>query len=333
MRHLGNTPVFRLPSGEIVPGSIAEIRYYSIGGMQQWVMIRGESVANPVLVLVHGGPGFSEMRLFRHFNAELEKSFTIVYWDQRGTAKSFDPHIPASSMTVEQFIADLNELVDIVRERLGKDKVAIYGHSWGSALAVLYVARFPEKISVYAGAGQIGDWPASERICYSFTLAEAERRGNEKAVRELRAIGPPPHSARSVMAARTWLTRFVGFIRGMSLWKFSLLVISGPECSVFDLPNIIRGTRFSTETMWTEVSALDLTKAVPSLQVPVSFFLGRHDHVVAPETSQAYFDMLAAPQKELVWFEESAHEPPFEETARFNEIMSGTVRRIAAAAS
>jgi pimeloyl-ACP methyl ester carboxylesterase len=104
------------------------------------------------------------MRLFRRFNAALEKAFTVIYWDQRGTAKSFDPKIPVSSMTVEQFIADLDELIDIVRKRLGKNKVALYGHSWGSALGVLYAARFPEKISVYVGAGQVGDWPASEAI-------------------------------------------------------------------------------------------------------------------------------------------------------------------------
>lgn len=331
MRHAGRTPAFRLPSGGILPGSIAEISYLPIGGIEQWVMIRGENVANPALVLIHGGPGFSEMRLFRHFNAALEKAFTVVYWDQRGTAKSFVPHIPASSMTVEQFIADLDVLIDTIRKRLGKDKVTLYGHSWGSALGILYAARFPEKVSVYVGAGQVGDLPASERICYSFTLAEAERRGNRKALRELRSIGPPPHTARLLMQERKWLTRFTGFVRGMSLWEFSRIVVSSPECSIFDLPNILRGVRFSTGTMWAEVSALNLTKAAPALRMPVFFFLGRHDHVIAPEISQAYFSMLAASPKELVWFENSAHEPPFEEPARFNEIMSGSVRQAALA--
>jgi pimeloyl-ACP methyl ester carboxylesterase len=127
-------------------------------------MIRGESVTNPVLILVHGGPGFPEMRLFRHFNAALEKSFTVVYWEQRGTDKSFDRKISRSSMTVEQFLADMDELVDLIRKRFGKDKVTVYGHSWGSALGVLYSARFPEKVSAYVGACQIGDWRASELL-------------------------------------------------------------------------------------------------------------------------------------------------------------------------
>jgi len=329
MKHRGSTPPFLGPSGEVLRGSIAEVGYLRLGGLDQWVMIRGENVANPLLVLVHGGPGFPEMRLFRTFNAPLEKDFTVVYWEQRGTDKSFDPKIPKSSMTVERFIADLDELVEATRIRFGQDKVALYGHSWGSALGVLYAARFPDKVSAYVGAGQIGDWPASERICYGFTLAEAERRGNRRALRELRAIGPPPHTAQRMIVQRKWLTLFVGMVRGLSLWKFSRIMIDGPESSLWDLPNILRGTEFSTYTLWDEISALNLVKAAPALAMPVFFFIGRHDHVIAPETSVAYFDRLIAPSKRLVWFEESAHEPPFEEPAKFNAAMAALVRPFA----
>jgi pimeloyl-ACP methyl ester carboxylesterase len=328
MKHLGSTPPFRGPNDEILPGSIAEIGYRRLGGLDQWVMIRGESLANPPLILLHGGPGFPEMRLFRSFNTPLERHFTVVYWEQRGTDKSFDSKIPKSSMTVEQFIADLDELVDAVRKRLGKDKIAIHGHSWGSALGVLYAARFPDKVAAYVGSGQIGDWLASEVICYQFTLTEAEHRGNRKALRELRAIGPPPHTARRVMVQRKWLTRFVGMVRGMSMWRFLRIIIGGPECSVLDLSNILRGTLFSTNAMWDEVSALNLVKAAPVLAMPVFFFIGRHDHVIAPETSVAYFDRLGAPSKRLVWFEESAHEPAFEEPAKFNAAMVEFVRPV-----
>jgi pimeloyl-ACP methyl ester carboxylesterase len=326
MKHWGTTPPFRGPKGETLPGSIAEIAYLRLGGLDQWVMIRGESVANPPLILLHGGPGFPEMRLFRTFNEPLEKSFTVVYWEQRGTDKSFDRKIPKSSLTIEQFIADLNELVDAVRKRLGKEKVAIYGHSWGSALGVLYAARFPEKVAAYVGTGQIGDWPASELSSYAFVLAEAERRHNRKALKELHAIGVPPHTFRNMLVQRKWLMRFIGIVRGMSFWRFFQITIGGPEASIFDLPNILRGSLFSPNAMWTEISALNLVKAVPVMQMPVFFFIGRHDHVVASETSAAYFDILTAPSKRLVWFEESAHEPPVEEPAKFNLAMAELVR-------
>jgi pimeloyl-ACP methyl ester carboxylesterase len=115
-------------------------------------------------------------------------------------------------------------------------------------------------------------------------------------------------------------------LRGMSLWRMSRIILAGPECSIFDLPSILRGMLFSTYNMWTEVSALNLIRAVPVLRVPVFFFIGRHDRVIAPKTSIAYFDMLTAPSKKLVWFEESAHEPPFEEPAKFNALMAELVR-------
>ena len=142
------------------------------------------------MILLHGGPGWSETGFFRHFNAPLEKSFTAVYWDQRGAGKSFDRTIARSSMTVEQFICDLDELVDGVCQRLDKAKVAIFGHSWGSALGVLYAARFPEKVAAYLGCGQIGEWAAAEAASYEFALAEARRFGNRRAVCQRPSVSP-----------------------------------------------------------------------------------------------------------------------------------------------
>ena len=301
-----------------------------LGGVDQWVMIRGEDVANPLLVLVHGGPGFPEMRLFRSFNAALEKSFTVVYWEQRGTDKSFDRTIARSTMTVEQFLADLDELVDRVRKRFGKDKVVVFGHSWGSALGALYAARHPAKVAVYVGSGQVSDWPASEQSSYAFTLAEAERRKDRRALRALRALGPPPYTGEQVQVQRRWLTKYVGFVRGMSFAKVSRILLGGPEASVLDLPNILRGVIFSTKAMWTEISALDLTHDVPELAVPVFFCLGRHDHVVDPKLAAAWLERLVAPQKNLLWFEDSAHEPSIEEASKFNAVMTELVRPLAA---
>ena len=77
-------------------------------------------------------------------------------------------------------------------------RVVIFGHSWGSALGLLYAARFPDKVMAYVGCGQIGDWPASESASYAFALSEAQRRGNRRAVRKLlapKAIARPPPPA------------------------------------------------------------------------------------------------------------------------------------------
>jgi pimeloyl-ACP methyl ester carboxylesterase len=316
------TRPFRAPDGEPLPGTIAESATMRLGGLDQWVMIRGENVSNPPLILLHGGPGMPESPFFRCFNAPLESAFTVVYWDQRGAGKSFDRCIPRSTMTVEQFVADLDELVDEVRTRLGKTKVMMLGHSWGSALGPLYAARFPEKVALYVGAAQIGDWAAGEKLSYAFALAEAERQGNRKMLEKLYAIGPPPHSTNSLFIERTCVVRLEGKMRAGQLWKVGRTALASGESSFLDFVRTMRGFRFSLDAMWPEVSRLNLHQLVPALRMPVVFLLGRKDHWVPPETSVAYFDALTAPSKKLVWFEESSHEMFADESAKFNAVMT-----------
>ena len=70
------------------PDGIAEIQYLDINNTRQYVLIRGWDVNNPVLLFLHGGPGASETSMLRKYNSELEKHFTVVYWDQRNAGKS-----------------------------------------------------------------------------------------------------------------------------------------------------------------------------------------------------------------------------------------------------
>jgi pimeloyl-ACP methyl ester carboxylesterase len=268
-----------------------------------------------------------ETGFFRCFNAALEDVFTVVYWEQRGSGRSFASSPPKSSMTVERFVADLDELVEVVRGRVGSEKVAILGHSWGSLLGVLYSQRFPEKVAAYVGVAQIGDWPAAEAASYAFALSEAQRRRDRKALRKLRAIGPPPYDWRSLMAERTLVQRLDGQLNARMLRAIAQM-LRATEVSIVDLPDLIRGFRFTLDAMWLETSVLNVVDLVPVLQMPVFFFLARKDHFVPAETSVAYYDALSAPSKRLVWFEESGHELFADEPAKFNASMIELVRPV-----
>lgn len=326
VRHKGRTPPFLDPRGGVVPGSIAEVGYARLGGVEQWVLLRGESLDNPPLILLHGGPGLSETDWFRYYNAPLEKRFTVVYWDQRGAGKSFDPAIPRSSMTVERFVSDLGELVDAVCLRVDARKVVIFGHSWGSAIGPLYAARFPEKVAAYVGSGQIGDAAAGESLSYTYALAEAQRLGRQRLVRKLRALGPPPYGAREVFIERATLARLEGAMRPRALWKVIRPALASKESSLLESRAAMQGFRFTLDAMWAEASRLNLIELVPALQMPAFFFLGRNDHWVPAETSVEYIDALTAPSKRLVWFEESGHELFVDEPAKFNALMEELVR-------
>jgi pimeloyl-ACP methyl ester carboxylesterase len=322
------TPPFLDGRGVKVPGSVAEAGFARIGGVDQFVMMRGLSRDNPPLVLLHGGPGFSETAFFRYYLAPLEPHYTLVYWDQRGAGKSAGPDVKPESLTVEQLLADLAELVELTRQRLGHDQVVLFGHSWGSALGVLFAARFPERVRAYVGAGQIGDWARGETEFYEFTLAEARRHGRRRAVRQLEQMGPPPHSVENLLTARTWLSRFEGRMSPRAIWQVLRAVLGTPEASLLEVPHTMRALRATLAAMWPEVTKLNLHERAPALAMPVFFLLGRRDHWVPADVSQAYFDALRAPSKQLVWFEESMHEPFVDEPDKFNAAMLELVRPV-----
>lgn len=108
--------------------------YLTINGDRQWLLTQGDG---PTLLILHGGPGASETLLFRHFNQELEMRFRVAYWDQRGAGRSYDRANPPPNMTVEQFLRDLDVVVQHLRAAFGQP-VILLGHSWGSALGLLY---------------------------------------------------------------------------------------------------------------------------------------------------------------------------------------------------
>jgi pimeloyl-ACP methyl ester carboxylesterase len=273
----------------------------------------------------------SETSLFRGFNSVLEKSYIVVYWDQRGAGKSFDPATPTSSMTVEQFVADLDQLVDYVCKRVGKQKVTLLGHSWGSQLGCLYAARFPHKVAVYVGCAQIGDSQRSETLSYTIALDAARRARSRKAERELLAIGAPPHDGKSLWIERVWLNRLEGAMKPKALWKLGRVMLADKEHSIFDAFTTIRALRWTLDAMWREVTNLKLPELVPALQMPTFFMLGRKDHWVPAEASIAYIDALIAPTKQVIWFDESSHEIFVDEPEKFNTTMLEIVLPVAKA--
>ena len=166
------------------PNGIASLEKVRLGGVDQWIQIRSHDRSKPIVLFLHSGPGFPELP-FSHLNAALEKEFVIVQWDQRGAGKSYSSSVPESSMTIEQFIADTHELVQLLLQRFGRTKLILVAHSWGSIVGALTVARHSELFEAYVGISQAVNPPESERMTYRFALETAVKQGNEKAAAEI----------------------------------------------------------------------------------------------------------------------------------------------------
>jgi pimeloyl-ACP methyl ester carboxylesterase len=296
----GSTAAITDAQGRPVPGSIAVLEEVTLGGVRQSLLIRGQSVANPVLLFLHGGPGTSELGMLRAYNvAALEKHFTVVAWDQRGAGKSFAALEPASGMNVEQFISDARELSALLCRRFQQEKIYLVGHSWGSALGVLTVQRYPELYHAYVGIGQAVNMEEGERISYEWTLAQAEAAHDSRSVARLQEIGAPPYSGdvrSKVVAQRAILGKYGGEVHGSRRGGLFIVLkcLLATEYSWRDRINYFRGIFASMRLMWRQILSIDLMKQAPELKVPVYFLEGRHDYEAPSVLAERYCQVLEA---------------------------------------
>jgi pimeloyl-ACP methyl ester carboxylesterase len=300
-------------------GGIDSMEKIKVGGVDQWILIRGWNRDNPVLLLLHGGPGFPCMP-FAHLASDLEKRFIVVHWDQRGAGKSYLPS-EDSSMNIKQFVSDTLELSDLLRARFNEERIFLGAHSWGSVIGALAVAEAPDRFLAYFAISQAANAPESERLMYGWAMEKAT--GNEKALSELKKLGPPPYERfEDYNRMVAWIARFSSAEhRPITRWHFVHLALESPFYSWADLVRIPLGAKFSFSRLWREAFYdTDLLKQTPRLDVPVFFFLGRHDHTATASAAMAerYFNGLEASRgKRLIWFEHSGHWPQLEEPERF----------------
>jgi pimeloyl-ACP methyl ester carboxylesterase len=326
-----STAPFRDASGDAAANSIAVVERWPINGVDQSVIIRGRELSNPALIWV--GDLWCETPVLRHFNAELEDHFVVVYWCQRYSGQSLDPFAtPPKTVTLDQYVNDLGVLVDGVRARLKRDKVVLIGHSSGTALGLIYTQRHPERVAAYVGVGQIVNEAEGQKRAYGFDLAEARECHNNQAVAELDRIGPPPYSDdRSNAILRKWTIAFGGaFHTGLSYSKLALISAGSREANWRDLAAFARTEDF-VAPVYREMSGLTFDKADVKFHTPIFLLSGRYDHRADAALAENYLDRISAPQKAFVWFEQSAHSPPFEEPAAFNAWITAHIRPIAAA--
>lgn len=317
----------RFPVTEESKNSIAEMKWVEIGGLEQWVLIRGLDRSNPILLILHGGPGTSKTALFRAFNASLESYYTVVYWDQRAAGKTRQRAGPKETLKISQYVSDIDDLVDYLRENLNQNKVALMAHSWGTSIGIMYAHQYPEKVSGFIGVGQISNMVENERRSYASALRSAEAENHIEAIAALTKIGPPPHKWQDMLEERKWVTHFGGGAsRTHSRLSLAWKILRQPETNVIDLIAMQAGEKQALEDLWPEISKLDLAAQYSEFQMPVFFILGRYDGYIMPDLAEAYMAEISAPDRQLYWFEDSAHSPPFEEPEKFNALLRDDIR-------
>jgi pimeloyl-ACP methyl ester carboxylesterase len=317
-------------AGNPLSGSISEKIRLDINGVSQGMFIKSTDMTHPVLLYLHGG--LPDYFLDHLYPSGLDEQFTVVWWEQRGAGLSYSPDLPPATLTVEQFIADTVAVTNYLRDRFGKEKIYLMGHSGGSFFGIQAAARMPQLYEAYIGVAQMADQLESERLAYDYMLKRFRAEGNTPMVRKLEAApvtssgGTPPGYLKVRDTAMHTLG--IGTMHHMSSVVSGIFLpsLQSREYTLGEKVKLWRG-KFGAgvSSLWSEMITTDLGTTVTELSIPVYFFHGIYDYTCSYAEARAYFDLIKAPVKGFYTFDQSAHGPIFEEPDKVGRILSTDV--------
>ena len=307
--------------------------FVQLGGIDQWISIRGDDRANPVLLIVHGGPGEAQWPQ-AEIHKQWENAFTLVQWDQRGAGHTFGRYgTNTPDVTLDHISKDGVELAVYLCHELGKKKIIVLGHSWGSVVATRMVQMRPDLFAAYVGTGQAASWMAMVNIQYDLLLAKARRDGNQAIVKELEAIGRPgPTNADHF--------NFLNKYHFRSLWapsdqewlqhlrsQTAELKAREPE----QFKNLEDGMQFTGEHVLPDQIATNLPKTACYIHTAYFVIQGQDDIISPTQAAVDYFKCIKAPKKELMLIPNAGHFAFMTASDKFLEALTSKVRPIALA--
>ncbi|GAA0321409.1 alpha/beta hydrolase [Bacillus carboniphilus] len=254
--------------------SISTLEQIEINGTKLEVMIRGNDQTNPIIIFVHGGPGCSEIPYVRKYQDLLEKDFTIVHYDQRGSGKSYHFFEDYSKLTTDVHVQNLIELTDSIKNRLGQEKVLLIGHSFGTYIAMKAASKEPKAFSAYIGIGQVSDMIQSEIDSYNYTINQAKLAGNTNDLKKLEGLKNRIFNG-DELTPRNLIRKYGGAARQINdNMDYFLGFLVNPEYNLLDVIRYMKGVSLSQNILIPEEKKQNITDLVNRLDLPVFFCHG-----------------------------------------------------------
>jgi pimeloyl-ACP methyl ester carboxylesterase len=309
---------------------IDQTSFVSVGGIDQWISIQGLDRSNPVLLVVHGGPGESQWPVADKY-VPWQKAFTVVLWDQRGAGHTYGRYgARTPEFSLDRIARDGIEVTEYLRRTLGKKKVIVLGHSWGSIVAVDMVQRRPDLFAAYVGTGQVASWEATSNLQFDLALSKARQDGDAAAIAKLEATGrPDPHDPkrafsvdiRPAMAAadRAWIQSLRA--------NASALKAAHPK----DFQDFENGFQFSAARALPDQMRTDLPRTAKTFAVAFFVVQGRDDVMTPTQAAVDYFNGVTGPTKNLVLIPDAGHFAFMTAPGLFLAALVDTVRPVALA--
>ncbi len=281
--------------------AIDEQSYVTLGGVEQYVSITGESEANPVLLVLHGGPGRSMLGFEAEFQP-WEKDFTLVQWDQRGTGRTFlrDSAAHTEPLTIDRMTRDGIELVQRLSQRFHR-KIILVGHSWGSILGVRIAQARPDLVAAYVGTGQFVNKAQAEPILAGMLLARARAANDGPTIAKLQSLSHGDPKDLRAFVAKTWAGTYAPEAERALKARLNRAGMKGAGASSPEDRQAVRaGTKLSVERLSAQMATYDIRSTGLNFAVPFVLIQGDDDSQMPAALARQYFDAVHAPAKAYV---------------------------------
>jgi len=288
---------------------IEEAAYIRIGGIEEWVSMRGDDDGRPVLLVVHGGPGDVQSPFVKAY-APYEHDFVLVQWDQRGGGRTYAKYGKETpNLTLTQQIDDGIELSEWLHRRFPKQQLILLGHSWGTIVGTGMVQKKPDLFYAYVGTGQVASWPAIVNHKFDVALRGARSKQDTQTLSMLESIGTPdPANVSQFFVISRAATRTL-LPADDAAWFAATPqnLAESPGFSEKEIKAYSEGLNYSVSTLMPTLIQVDLTRSAPSVNVPYCVIQGTDDINVSPEAAKVYFDSITAPKKHFYFMNGAGH--------------------------
>jgi pimeloyl-ACP methyl ester carboxylesterase len=301
------------PLPVLAPQRVKEEMFVRIGGIDQWITIKGDDRNNPVVLFLHGGPGDALSPFADAMFAGWEKDFTLVQWDQRGAGRTYGKSGPSiePTMTVERMADDGIEVALFLAEHLHKKKIILVGLSWGSILGIHMAYARPDRFYAYVGMAQLVSERRNEAASYARVLELARAAGDQQAITALTTIGSPPWSSlRKWPVFRKWKLAYQAkrVTAPPASETLSPEYASPEEQAQYEAADDFSFLHFQGLTMTGPLQNVDLPSLGTEFKIPVFIVQGQEDLTAVPELAKAYFDSIKATRKQFYLVPATGHE-------------------------
>lgn len=304
----------RLPDTACQAGQpLDEAGFVPVGGIEQWVTIRGGDCANPVILFLHGGPGNPLSPFSARIYAGWERDFTLVQWDQRGAGRTFARNPPPGGLTVADMAADGIALVGYLQRRLGQRKVILMAGSWGTVLAVHMLRDRPDLFHAYVGTSQMVNYRDNQATSYRQLLDRARAANDTETVAAMEALGPPPwtnpRNAGALRRATRVYERRATTAPPADWWRPAPAYANAETEAALEAGDDFSYLQFVGMAGDGMAAAIDLPALGLDFAMPVFIVAGEEDLVTTPDLARRYFDTIRAPRKEFRLLPATGHDP------------------------